>query len=106
VAHGLFEIAEGFYQVRGFDLANITFIRGESGWIFIDPHTCNETAAAAYELIQEHVADLPVVAVTHTHSHVDHFASVLGIVSKAGVASGKVQILAPGVSWRPLSART
>ena len=95
VEHGLFEIAEGFYQVRGFDLANITFIRGESGWIIIDPLTCNETAAASLALVREHVADLPVVAVIHTHSHVDHFAGVEGVVSKADVQSGKVQILAP-----------
>ncbi|MCH9817235.1 MAG: MBL fold metallo-hydrolase [Actinomycetia bacterium] len=95
VEHGLFEIADGFYQVRGYDLANITFIRGESGWIVIDPLTCNETAAAALALIQEHVADLPVVAVIHTHSHVDHFAGVEGVVSKEDVKAGKVQILAP-----------
>ena len=93
--HGLFEVAPGFYQVRGFDLANITFIKGETGWIAIDPLTCNETAAAAYELIKEHVADEPVHAVIHTHSHVDHFGGVEGVVSRADVEAGKVQILAP-----------
>lgn len=70
---GLFKVTDRIWQVRGFDVANITFVRGNSGWIVIDPLTATETAAAAYDLITEKVASLPVSAMIYTHSHVDHF---------------------------------
>ena len=70
---GLFESAEGVYQVRGFDLANVTFVRGETGWIVIDPLTSEETALAAFELLKSQVEDLPVTAIVYSHSHGDHF---------------------------------
>lgn len=70
---GLFKVTDRIWQVRGFDVANITFVRGDKGWIVIDPLTATETAAAAYDLISEHVAKLPVSAMIYTHSHVDHF---------------------------------
>ncbi|MFM2371656.1 MAG: hypothetical protein RIS85_1378, partial [Pseudomonadota bacterium] len=70
---GLFRVTDRIWQVRGFDVANITFVRGDKGWIVIDPLTATETAAAAYDLISEQVAKLPVSAMIYTHSHVDHF---------------------------------
>jgi len=95
LSHGLFEVAENFYQVRGLDLSNITFIRGRSGWIIIDPLTSTETARAALELLFEHKEEAPVLAVIYTHSHVDHFAGVRGVVDEADVLAGKVRIIAP-----------
>jgi alkyl sulfatase BDS1-like metallo-beta-lactamase superfamily hydrolase len=92
---GLFEVAEGFYQVRGLDLSNITFIAGDTGWIVIDPLTSAETAAAALELAHTHLPERPIHAVIYTHSHVDHFAGVRGIVSEDDVRSGKVRIITP-----------
>ncbi len=92
---GLFEIAEGIYQVRGFDLANMTLIAGDSGWIIIDPLTCIETAAAALALANSELGERPVKAVIHTHSHVDHFGGVLGVVTKDQVDAGDVAIIAP-----------
>jgi len=92
---GLFEIAEGFYQVRGFDLANITFIAGETGWIVIDPLTSTETARAAFDLVTEHLGERRIHAVIYTHSHIDHFAGIRGVVEEADVRSGRVRILAP-----------
>ena len=72
--YGLFEvIPDRVYQVRGFDLANISFIRSDTGWIIFDPLTCRETAAAALALVTEHLGERPVVAVVYSHSHVDHF---------------------------------
>ena len=92
---GLYEVIPGIYQVRGFDLANITFIKGETGWIVFDPLTAAETARAAKELIDEHLGELPVVAVVYSHSHGDHWGGVRGIVDEADVAAGKVPIIAP-----------
>jgi len=93
--HGLYEVTDGIYQVRGFDLSVTSFVRGKTGWIVIDPLISAETAAAALALVKEHVADLPVVAVIYTHSHVDHFGGVRGVVDGADVRAGKVKILAP-----------
>jgi alkyl sulfatase BDS1-like metallo-beta-lactamase superfamily hydrolase len=92
---GLFEVVDGFYQVRGLDLSNVTFVRGDTGWIVIDPLTAQETAAAALALVQAHLGERPVRAVIYTHSHVDHFAGVRGVVDEADVVAGRVQILAP-----------
>ena len=93
--HGLFEVADGVYQVRGVDLSNITFIAGDTGWIVIDPLTASETAAFALELLHAHFASRPVVAVIYTHSHVDHFGGVRGVIADADVESGRVQVIAP-----------
>lgn len=93
--HGLFEVVDGVYQVRSFDLANMTLIRGETGWIVVDPLTSAETSRAALALANAHLGERPVVAVIHTHSHADHFAGVLGVVTEAQIASGEIAILAP-----------
>jgi alkyl sulfatase BDS1-like metallo-beta-lactamase superfamily hydrolase len=92
---GLYEVTDGLYQVRSFDIANMTLIRGETGWIVIDPLTSSESSAAALALANEHLGKRPVVAVLHTHSHADHFAGVLGVISAEEAASGKVQVVAP-----------
>jgi len=93
--HGLFEVSKGIYQIRGFDLANMSFIRGKTGWIVVDPLTANETAAAGLKLVQEKVEDLPVSAVIFTHSHADHFGGAKGVLTDADIKGGKVQIVAP-----------
>jgi len=92
---GLYEVIPGIYQVRGFDLANITFIKGKTGWIVFDPLTAAETSRAAKKLVDEHLGELPVVAVVYSHSHGDHWGGVRGIVDEADVTAGKVQIIAP-----------
>ncbi|MBW2242024.1 MAG: MBL fold metallo-hydrolase [Deltaproteobacteria bacterium] len=92
---GLFKVADGIYQVRAFDLANISFIRGKKGWIVVDPLTANETAKAAYDLLQKHVEKAPVTAVIYTHSHLDHFAGVKGLISNEQVESGEVMLIGP-----------
>ncbi|MEA3410712.1 MAG: alkyl sulfatase dimerization domain-containing protein [Pseudomonadota bacterium] len=92
---GLYEVIPGVYQVRGFDLANITFIRGKTGWIVFDPLSAAETARAALELVNEHVEKLPVRAVIYSHNHADHWGGVRGIVDEADVQAGKVDIIAP-----------
>ena len=93
--HGLFEVVDGIYQVRGYDLSNISFVRTNTGWIVIDPLTVAETAAAARRLVDSHFGPLPIVAVIYTHSHVDHFGGVRGIVTDDEVSSGAVRIIAP-----------
>ena len=93
--HGLFEVTTGVYQLRGFDLANMTLIDSDNGWIVVDPLTSRETSAAALSFAREQLGDKAVTAVIFTHSHIDHFGGVLGIVSPAAVASGAVKIIAP-----------
>ena len=96
MAYGLYEVVpDRIYQVRGFDLANISFIKGDTGWIIFDPLTAKETARAALEFINEKLGKRPVVGVVYSHSHVDHFGGVRGVVDEADVRSGKVPIIAP-----------
>ena len=92
---GLFEVVPGIYQIRGFDLANITFIKGNTGWIVIDPLTVKETSRAALKFINEKLGERPVVAVIISHSHGDHFGGIRGVVDDAALAAGKIQIIAP-----------
>ena len=93
---GLYEVVPGIYQVRGFDISNITFVEGDTGVIVIDPLVCTEVAAAALGLYRANRGgDRPVLAVIYTHSHVDHFGGVLGVTSQADVDAGSVAVLAP-----------
>jgi len=93
--HGLFKVADGVWQVRGYDISNITFIRGTHGWVVIDPLTSEHTARAALDLMDEHVEKLPTTVVIFTHSHADHFGGVLGVTTKEDVDAGRCQIVAP-----------
>ena len=96
MAYGLYEVLpDKIYQVRGYDLANITFIKSDTGWIVFDSLTAKETAAAALTFINEQLGERPVVAVVYSHSHADHFGGVRGVVDEADVRSGKVKIIAP-----------
>jgi alkyl sulfatase BDS1-like metallo-beta-lactamase superfamily hydrolase len=96
MAYGLYEVApDKIYQVRGFDLANISFIRGDTGWIVFDPLTAKETARAALEFINEKLGKRPVVGVVYSHSHVDHFGGVRGVADEPDVVNGKVKVIAP-----------
>ncbi|MFG3105361.1 alkyl/aryl-sulfatase [Streptomyces tendae] len=92
---GLFEVVEGLYQVRGFDLSNVTFVEGERGVVVIDPLISTETAAAALALYREHRGERPVTGVLYTHSHVDHFGGVKGVTTLEDVEAGRVPVLAP-----------
>jgi alkyl sulfatase BDS1-like metallo-beta-lactamase superfamily hydrolase len=92
---GLFKVTDGIYQVRGLDLSNISFIEGNDGLIVMDPLISNECAKAALELYYKHRPRKPVVAVIHSHSHLDHYGGVAGVVDEDDVKVGKVQIIAP-----------
>jgi alkyl sulfatase BDS1-like metallo-beta-lactamase superfamily hydrolase len=92
---GLYQVVEGIYQVRGFDISNVTFVETDTGIIVIDPLVCTEVAAAALALYKSHRGQRPVVAVIYTHSHVDHFGGVLGVTTQADVDAGKVPVIAP-----------
>jgi len=93
--NGLFKVTKGIYQLRGHDLANMTLIRGQSGWIIVDPLTAEETASAALELARKHLGSDPITAVIYTHSHIDHFGGVLGIISEKEVKKRGVRVIAP-----------
>ncbi len=92
---GLFKVHDHIYQVRNYDLSNLTVIEGKSGLIIMDPLVSAEAAKAALDLYFEHRPKKPVVAVIYSHSHVDHFGGVRGIVDAADLKVGKVKIFAP-----------
>jgi alkyl sulfatase BDS1-like metallo-beta-lactamase superfamily hydrolase len=93
--HGLFEVTDGVYQLRGFDLSNMTLIAGETGWIVVDPLTATETAAAAMAFANAELGERPIRAIIFTHSHVDHFGGVLGITTVEAVESEGIRVIAP-----------
>lgn len=92
---GLFEVCDGVWQVRGLDISNLTVIAGETGWIVVDTLSCADTASAAMRLVNDHLGERPVTAVIITHSHLDHFGGITGVVDPDRVASGEVPVLAP-----------
>ena len=93
--HGLFEVVDGIYQVRGYDLANMSVIDGATGWIIVDPLGSRETAAAAMALVREHLGNKPVRAIIYTHSHIDHFGGVEGVATIEEVKAKGIRIVAP-----------
>jgi len=93
--HGLFEVAPGLWQARGYDISNVSFIEGKDGWIVIDPLTSPACARACLELANDRLGARPVTAVIYTHSHADHFGGVLGVTSADDVAKGRCRIIAP-----------
>src|SRR5450759_5058869 len=95
MAHGLFKVTDRIYQVRGHDLSVISFIDADKGWIVIDPLISTETAKASLDLVLQNVKSKPVTAVIYTHSHIDHFGGVKGVVSEEDVRSGDVRVIAP-----------
>lgn len=92
--HGLYEVTPGIYQVRGYDLANMSLIEGDSGWIVIDPLTVNQTAEAAMALVHAHFGERPISAVIFTHSHIDHFGGVQGLL-RSTTQVADMPIIAP-----------
>ena len=92
---GLYEVADGIFQARHFDISHISFVEGDRGVIVIDPLVAEETAAAALAIYRKHRGDRPVSAVIFSHSHIDHYGGVLGITSREQVRSGEVPVIAP-----------
>ena len=103
---GLFEVCDGIYQVRGYDMANATFIRTDHGWIVFDVMMCTQNMAAGKALMEKHFGPLDIKAVLYSHSHVDHYGGVLGVIQRDQAAdgrlsfaeqlsSGKVPVIAP-----------
>jgi alkyl sulfatase BDS1-like metallo-beta-lactamase superfamily hydrolase len=92
---GLYEVAPGIHQLRGFDLANMTLIEGQKGWIVVDPLTTEATARDALAFARRHLGDRAVTGVVFTHSHADHFGGVLGVLSAEEAAERGVPIVAP-----------
>jgi alkyl sulfatase BDS1-like metallo-beta-lactamase superfamily hydrolase len=93
--HGLFKVADGIYQIRGFDLSVMSIIETDNGYLVIDPLVTPRTAEAGMGLVYQHLGRKPIVAVIYTHSHIDHWGGIKGIVSTDDVQSGQVKIIAP-----------
>ena len=105
-AYGLFEVCDGIYQVRGYDMANLTVVKGDTGWIVFDPLMSVECSQAAMQLIEENLGKYPVKAVIISHSHADHFGGILGVMAEEDKAdetlsfedqlsSGKIPVITP-----------
>jgi alkyl sulfatase BDS1-like metallo-beta-lactamase superfamily hydrolase len=92
---GLFKVTEGIWQLRGFDLANMTLIQGKTGWIVVDALTAQETSAAALAFARQHLGPQKVSGLIFTHSHADHFGGALGVVSAEEAKARKLPIVAP-----------
>lgn len=92
---GLYQVTENIYQIRGMDLANMSIIVGETGFIIVDPFIASEVAEAGMELVREHLGDKPVTGLILTHSHTDHYGGMLGVVTAEQAASGEVPVVAP-----------
>jgi alkyl sulfatase BDS1-like metallo-beta-lactamase superfamily hydrolase len=95
--HGLFEVVPGVYQVRGFDIANMTLIEGDTGVVVVDTLNSIDGARAAMELYFQHRGKRPVAAVIFTHTHIDHWGGARGVLDDAALASGRVPIIAPNL---------
>ena len=95
MSHGLFYVTDRIYQIRGFDISNMTLIEGDRGLIVIDPLISTEVARAGLDLYIAHRGRRPVTAVIYTHSHTDHYGGVRGVVDEADVKSGAVEVIAP-----------
>ena len=104
--YGLFEVQEGIYQVRGYDLSNLTFVKSDNGWIILDCLATENTARAALELFESQMGEANIVAVIISHAHVDHYGGIRGLISEedvadpslpldAQIASGKTAIIVP-----------
>ncbi len=93
--HGLYEVVDGLYQVRGYDISVMSVIRGQTGWIIVDPLLSRETAAASLALVKQTLGERPVTGIIYTHSHGDHFGGVRGVIDEADAKARNVPILAP-----------
>lgn len=105
-AYGLFEVCENIYQVRGYDMANLTLIKGDSGWIVFDPLMSVECTQAAMQLVEKNLGELPIKAVIISHPHVDHYGGIKGVMTneqaadstlslEEQLASGKIPVIVP-----------
>lgn len=93
--YGLFQVTEGIYQVRGYDMTNITFIKGDTGWIVFDPLMTVECSKAAFELVKENLGDYPIKGIVISHPHVDHFGGIKGIVTEEEIRENNIPIIVP-----------
>src|SRR5699024_9757176 len=93
---GLYEVCEGIYQVRGFDISNMSILRTDTGYLLIDPLTSVESARAALQLVYAELGERPVTGVLFTHSHTDHFGGIRGVLEAAGITDpSSIPIIAP-----------
>jgi len=106
LSHGLFQVTDRIYQIRGFDISNMTVIEGDRGVIVIDPLISTEVARASLELYTQHRGRRPVSAVIYSHSHIDHYGGVRGVVDERDVSAGRVEVWAPDRFMEEIVAET
>ena len=106
LSHGLFQVTDRIYQIRGFDISSMTVIEGDRGVIVIDPLISTEVARASLELYTQHRGRRPVSAVIYSHSHIDHYGGVRGVVDERDVSAGRVEVWAPDRFMEEIVAET
>src|SRR5207249_3866031 len=106
LSHGLFQVTDRIYQIRGFDISNMTVIEGDRAVIVIDPLISTEVARASLELYTQHRGRRPVSAVIYSHSHIDHYGGVRGVVDERDVSAGRVEVWAPDRFMEEIVAET
>ncbi len=92
--HGLFKVTDGIYQLRGYDISNMTVIEGNTGWILVDPGASKESTSRGLAFARKHLGDKPVTGIIFTHSHLDHFGGALGVITPEEIKKNNVQIIA------------
>ena len=86
------------YQVRGFDIANMSFIETQNGFIVVDVLSYNESAAAAVKFFYDHLpADKQhkkIHTIIITHSHGDHYGGIESVLN-SGKMANSYRIIVP-----------
>ena len=103
--YGLFQVTDRIYQIRGFDLANMTLIEGDTGWIIVDPLTATETVRAAMEVVDKHFGKRPIKAILSTHSHADHFGGIRALANEEDLSPAKYALWPLPASLRKRPAK-
>ena len=91
---GLFEVLPGkIYQVRGFDMANMTFIKTNHGWMIFDVLMGSEVARAALDIFKRNIdANPTIVAVLISHSHSDHFGGMAEVLKDCNISDSSLPL--------------
>ncbi|MGN0517867.1 MAG: alkyl/aryl-sulfatase [Acutalibacteraceae bacterium] len=103
---GLFQVNDNIYQVRGYDVTNMTIVEGTSTRIIIDPLLSVECTREALKLVNDNLGEKPISAIMISSTNIDHFGGIKGAIDSKNVAdkkltvakqlkSGKTMIIAP-----------
>lgn len=93
--YGLYKVTDGIYQVRGYSIANVTFVETDNGWFVMDVSSSMECAKAAFDLVEKNLGVRPIYAISYSHTHTDHYSGAKIFVTEEQIADGSVRVFAP-----------